>query len=124
MSELAEEMQDGRGRRVQFAVTPGVVAVRVTPHSGHDGRIMLATKAQREEFAQLYVGACFQADALAAPAKGTPPREPWIRACCDHCDNSTGPDGHGYTLDGPHPGPCEECAHEKARRDHDAGTGD
>lgn len=47
------------------------------------------------------------------------------RACCDHCNNGEGdPAGHDYSADGPHDGPCGECAAEKARREHDAGTGD
>lgn len=46
------------------------------------------------------------------------------RACCDHCNNGEGdPAGHDYTLNGPHDGPCEECAAGKARREHDEGTG-
>ena len=47
------------------------------------------------------------------------------RPCCDHCNNGEGdPAAHDYTTDGPHDGPCEECAAEQARREHDAGTGD
>lgn len=47
-----------------------------------------------------------------------------VRPCCDHCNNGEGdPAGHDYTLNGPHVGPCEECAAEKARREHDEGTG-
>lgn len=47
-----------------------------------------------------------------------------MRACCDHCNNREGdPAGHDYTLNGPHDGRCEECAHQRARAEHDAGTG-
>ena len=53
-----------------------------------------------------------------------PPAVTQVRPCCDHCNNGEGdPAGHDYTLDGPHDGPCEQCAAEKARREHDEGTG-
>jgi hypothetical protein len=48
---------------------------------------------------------------------------PYRRPCCDHCNNSS-PEGHDYVSGGsPHDGPCEECAAEQARREHDEGTG-
>jgi hypothetical protein len=51
-------------------------------------------------------------------------RRPFRRPCCDHCNNGEGdPAGHDYTLNGPHDRPCEQCAAEKARREHDEGTG-
>lgn len=45
--------------------------------------------------------------------------------CCDHCNNLEGdPAGHDYVPGGSaHDGPCGECAAEKARREHDEGTG-
>ncbi len=53
-----------------------------------------------------------------------PGQPAYRRACCDHCNNGEGdPSGHDYTLNGPHDGPCGECASEKARREHDEGTG-
>lgn len=49
------------------------------------------------------------------------PGQACCRPCCDHCNNREGDqDGHDYTLNGPHDGPCEECAAEQARREHDA----
>lgn len=47
------------------------------------------------------------------------------RPCCDHCNNREGdPDGHDYVPGGSvHDGPCGQCAAERARREHDEGTG-
>lgn len=45
------------------------------------------------------------------------------RKCCDHCNNSS-TEGHDYVPGAsPHDGPCEQCAAERARREHDEGTG-
>lgn len=52
------------------------------------------------------------------------PGQACCRPCCDHCNNLQGdPAGHDYTLSGHHAGPCEQCAAERARREHDEGTG-
>lgn len=49
----------------------------------------------------------------------------YLRPCCDHCNNGAGdPAGHDYVPgSSAHDGPCEQCASERARREHDDGTG-
>lgn len=64
--ELTGQMEDGRGRLIQFAHAYGLVLIQVTPHSGHHGRIALATREQQAEFGRLYA---------AAQAAAQPPEE-------------------------------------------------
>lgn len=76
----------------------------------------------RDAFARVY----FQADTEAkAWAEANPPEPVCLRPCCDHCNNGAGdPAGHDYVPgSSAHDGPCEQCASERARREHDDGTG-
>lgn len=110
---VVDTLKDKFGRTVKVGYRGADVEIVVTPHSGHDGRIALDGE-QRDRFIKAWAKAEIEAERNGSPV---------IRACCDHCDNSEAA-GHGYTLSGPHAGRCEECAHERARREHDAGTGD
>lgn len=94
-------------------ITVGVVGAYVAAAFAEGVSVMHLAAEQRDQFIKLWAAAEIEAERNGSPV---------IRACCDHCDNSE-PDGHGYTLGGPHDGPCERCAAERARREHDEGTG-
>lgn len=59
--ELIGTMTDMRGRAVAIGVRGDEVEITVRPHSGHDGRIVLAAQ-QQEEFGRLYIKACNRAE--------------------------------------------------------------
>ncbi|MGH9056752.1 MAG: hypothetical protein ACRDYY_12980 [Acidimicrobiales bacterium] len=110
---IVDTLKDKHNRTVKVGHRGDDVEVIVTPHSGHDGRISFDA-GQRDRFIRAWAESEKQAERNGSPV---------VRACCDHCDNSEAT-GHGYTISGPHASRCEECAAERARREHDAGTGD